>query len=478
MRSRSARGLLISVLVTVVSAVTASAAWLSWREGRIEADELFDAKLAHSARVLAAIADPKVDAAHAANHAPVVVQVWHSLAEGQGDALVTTGGHAYETRLAFQVRDDAGRLLLLSDSGPLDLLAPLAPGFADATIEGQTWRVFTLRSARAHWVQAAERSDIREELAADIALGTMAPMVLALPLLALLVWAVVSWAGRSLTRISEQVERRAADSLDPLSPEGVPQELRGLVAAIDGLLARLREALFRERRFIADAAHELRTPLAALRVHAANLGSAPDAASRMHSQRCLDLGIARMERLVSQLLELERQEGLPGVHAQVAAVDLSACARREIAELGVAGLDRGIALELIAPDQAMMQGDEAGLGALLRNLIDNALRYTPEGGAVSVRVESSGAALVLSVDDSGPGIAIDERQRALERFHRGMGHAASGSGLGLSIVQRVVEHHRGTLHLDASPMGGLRVVVNLPKAATDRLPQANSSPAA
>lgn len=468
MKRRSARRLLVVVLVTVVSAVGASAAALSWREGRIEADELFDAKLAHSARVLAALADPELDAAHTATAAPVSIRVWHGAADGEGDALVTAAGHAYETRLAFQVRDDAGRLLLRSDSGPQERLAPLAPGFFDSAIDGESWRVFTLRSAYAHWVQAAERADIREEIAADIALGTMVPMGVALPLLALLVWAIVNWAGRGLARVSAQVERRAADSLDPLSPDGVPEELRGLVAAIDGLLARLRGALSRERHFIADAAHELRTPLAALRVHAANLRTATDAPERARSQRRLDDGIARMERLVSQLLELERQEGAAGAPAPPVRLDVAACARREIAELGVAGLDRGIALELVAPDTLVIEGEEPGVSALLRNLVDNALRYTPEGGSVLIRVEPAGEVVRLLVDDSGPGIAEDARERMLERFHRGLGHAATGSGLGLSIVQRVVERHVGTMRLDASPLGGLRVEVRLPVSATVR----------
>lgn len=450
------------MLVGVVSAVTATAAWFSWREGRIEADELFDAKLAHSARVLAAIADPRIHEASADSAGPVVVEVWHATPHGEGDALVTAGGHAYETRLAFQVREDDGRLLLRSDSGPTGPLAPLAAGFVDTRIDGEDWRVFTVRSKRAHWVQAAERSDIREELAADIALGTMVPTVLALPVLAVLVWLVVTWAARGLERISSQVERRAANTLEPLSLAGVPEELRGVVAAIDGLLARLREALARERRFIADAAHELRTPLAALRVHAANLASAPDGASRAHSQQRVEAGIARMERLVSQLLELERQEGLQGQPTKFLPVDLCAIARREIAELGVAGLHRGIVIDLVAPATLLIDGDEAGISALLRNLVENALRYTPEDGAVSLRIERSGAFVALTVDDSGPGIAEADRQRAMERFHRGLGHATVGSGLGLSIVQRVVELHRGTIRLDQSPMGGLRVEVRLP----------------
>jgi two-component system sensor histidine kinase QseC len=462
MRLRSARRALVLALVAVVTAVSAVAAALSYRAGRIEADELFDAKLAHSARVLSALVDPSLSEDLPAPGEPLSIRVWHT--DGD-DALVSASGHAYETKLAFQVRDTAGRLLMRSDSGPVDALAPLAAGFADAQRGADAWRVFTLQSPHGLWVQAAERSDIRGELATDIARGTMAPMLFGLPLAALLVWGVVAAAGRALGGVSDQIEQRAADSLQPLSVDSVPEELRGLVQAIDGLLARLREAFARERRFTADAAHELRTPLAALRVHAANLRAAVDASERAHSQQRLEDGIVRMDRLVAQLLELERQEPGGGARLPRAAVDLVACARREIAELGVAGLDRGIEVELIAPDRAVLEGDEAGLSALLRNLVDNALRYTPEGGTVAVQIEAGDGAWQLTVDDSGPGIAAEARERALERFHRGLGHVAAGSGLGLSIVQRVVERHGGRLTLDTAPLGGLRARVSLPVGA-------------
>jgi two-component system sensor histidine kinase QseC len=461
-KGRSARRVLIAALAIVVSSVTGLAAVLSWREGRIEADELFDAKLAHSARVLAALADPSAGDAARRGDPPLVIEVWHGAARGEGDSLVSAGGHAYETKLAFQVRSADDRLLLRSDSAPADKLAPLVPGFADVVIGGEDWRVFSLRTPMAHWVQVGERADIRGELAADIARGTMAPMALALPVLLVLVWGLVGWAGRGLERIARQIERRAADSLEPLAVDGVPEELRGLAAAVDGLLARLREALARERRFSADAAHELRTPLAALRVHAGNLRTASTAEERAHSQRRLDDGIARIERLVSQLLDLERQEPR-GAPRPDTGVDLVACARREIAELGVAGLDRGIQLALVGAPHAQVVGDETGLAVLLRNLVDNALRYTPEGGTVEVRIDVDDG-VRLTVDDSGPGIAEEERERALERFHRGLGHAASGSGLGLSIVQRVVDRHGGSLELARAPLGGLRVVVRLPAA--------------
>jgi two-component system sensor histidine kinase QseC len=456
--------MLVLALVTVVSAVTAVATAMSYHAGHREADELFDAKLAHSARVLSALVDSSLAEDLPTPGEPLVIRVWHGEEIGTGDDLVSIGGHAYETKLAFQVSDDGGNLLLRSDSGPDTRLAPLAAGFTDMRLADDSWRVFTLRSPHGLWVQAGERDDIRDELATDIARGTMAPMLLALPLLALLVWLVVAWAGRGLARVSTQIEQRAADSLQPLSVDAVPQELQGLVGAIDGLLARLRDALARERRFTADAAHELRTPLAALRVHAANLRSAADANERAQSQRRLEDGIARMERLVAQLLALERQDPGAGAPLQRERFDLVACARREVAELGVAGLDRGIGIALTGVDIAPFDGEALGLSVLVRNLVDNALRYTPAGGKVVVSIEDAGEAWLLRVEDSGPGIPADERERALERFHRGLGHDATGSGLGLSIVQRVIERHDGTLQLGESALGGLRADVWLPRS--------------
>ncbi len=464
----SARRLLILALVLVVCAVSAVAAGFSYRAGLVESGELFDAKLAHSARVLAALVDqPLADAPVAAGE-PLVVQVWQGgPREGVGDALVSADGHAYETKLAFEVLDGEGRIVLRSDSGPDGRLAALEPGFDDVSIDGEAWRVFTLRTPRGLWVQAGERGDIRAEMAAEIAFGTMAPMLLALPVLALLVWGVVAWASRALARLSGQLERRAADALAPLAPSDVPEELRGLVLALNGLLGRLGEALERERRFTADAAHELRTPLAALRVHASNLRDARDAAEREASQAQLEAGMRRMERLVTQLLELARQEpgAQPADAAPHAPVAFGACVRRAVAEIALAGMDRGIDLEVDAPDGLVVAGDELALGVLVRNLVDNALRYTPEGGRVRVSLAGEGVVVRLRVEDSGPGIPVEARAAALARFHRGLGHAASGSGLGLSIVQRIVERHGGGLVLEDSPaLGGLRVDVRLPTA--------------
>ena len=209
---------------------------------------MFDAKLAHSSRVLMSLVDAPLGdlGEHGATGEPMVIAVWQGAASGVGEALAFPTGHAYETKLAFQVRDANGRLLLRSDSGPDTQFAPLTPGFADVVIEGAHWRTFTLRSPGGYWYQSGELADIRAELAEDIAEGTLLPLLVAIPLMAVLVWGLVGWSLQGLLRVSAEVEARAAHHLEPLKPGSVPKEVHGLVAAINGLLARLDASFQRE----------------------------------------------------------------------------------------------------------------------------------------------------------------------------------------------------------------------------------------
>ena len=456
---RSARLWLLAVLVAVVCGVSLVAAWFSFEEGRTEAAELFDAKLAHSARVLAALVAPHLSDLPDDDAGTPLIEVWHGGADGRGDALVSADGHAYETKLAFQVRDADGRLLLRSDSGPTTAMAPLSPGFSDIDVEGAHWRVFTLRSREGLWVHAGEEDAIREELAGGIARGTLLPLLFALPVLVLLLWAVLAWAARGLRRIVDGIERRAGHDLDPLGPDDVPDELSGLVRAINGLFGRVRGVLERERRFTADAAHELRTPLAALRVHVANCHAEDDPAMRDRLARRVDQALARMERVIAQMLDLARQEAGDAGGTKRTDVDLAALVRREVAELAVAGLGRDVQLDVDGDLHVPLQGDEVALGIMVRNLVDNAFRYTPDGGRIRIDVRTDGGGAHLAIDDSGPGIPAAARERVFDRFHRELGTTATGSGLGLSIVRSVVERHGGSVALRDSTLGGLGVDV-------------------
>ncbi len=460
----SMRRMLLGGLLGVVTLVFAVAALLSYRAGLQEAGEMFDAKLVQSSRVLMSLVDEPLGELSRLGPAgeAIVIRGWHGQAQGVGEALAFRTGHAYESKLAFQVRDDHGHLLLRSDSGPALQLAPLVAGYADVTLEGRRWRTFSLHSPGGRWFQTGEQADIRQELAEDIALGTALPLLLALPVLALLVWAVVNWASRALSRVSQAIGERDPQRLEPLPLHGVPREIRGLVVAVNDLMRRLEAALARERRFIADAAHELRTPIAALKVHTDNLGQARDAAERDESQRHLDASVRRVERLVAQLLTLSRVEpgASPPAQERLALDGLVALQVDDAQPLAARRQQR---LRMLCNDPVMLLGNEAGLSALVRNLVDNALRYAPQGGQVEVALRGDHDQAWFTVEDSGPGIAEAARERVFERFHRELGSGVEGSGLGLAIAREVVNAHGGDIVLDSSPtLGGLRVSVRLP----------------
>jgi two-component system sensor histidine kinase QseC len=464
----SLRRLLVVALMVVVAAHAAIVAGLIYREGRIEAAEMFDAKLAHSARVLRALSDQALaESAAARAGEAIVIDVWKGELQGRGDDLVTEEGHAYETKLLFQVWDRPEHLLLRSETAPSERLAPLAPGFADVTAPSGRWRVFTLHSPSGLWYQAAEDDSIRDEIAAEIARDALMPLLVSLPLLALLVWGIVSWGCNQLARIAVELDARAPGRLDPLVWSRAPSELRPLLRAMNDLMRRLGDALAREKRLSSDAAHELRTPIAAVRVHAENARRASDPAERDRSIAAVEQGMLRLERLAAQLLELGRLEP-EAPSTQSERIDLGACTALQLSALLEAGLGRGIDVELHGRDAAArVQGEPLAIEALLRNLIDNALRYTPVGGSVRIEIASTASGARLIIEDSGPGIADEAHGRVFDRFHRELGSGVSGSGLGLSIVKRAAESHGAQVALSRSAaLGGLKVCVDFPSASS------------
>jgi two-component system sensor histidine kinase QseC len=230
---------------------------------------------------------------------------------------------------------------------------------------------------------------------------------------------------------------------------------------LNELLQRLDLALARERRFIADAAHELRTPISAVKVHADNARLALLDEERHESQRLLARGVERVERLVSQLLSLSRTERSIGKDA-FAKLSLDALVSNEVEELRALAASKSHVMNLVL-DRADVFGDEFSLGLLVRNLVENAIRYTPEHGVVVVSTEQTGEQCVLTVEDSGPGIPKDLQGRVFDRFYRVIGSGAEGSGLGLSIVQETLEAHDGAITLGTSQcLNGLKVTVQLP----------------
>ncbi|MDO9596285.1 MAG: ATP-binding protein [Azoarcus sp.] len=377
----------------------------------------------------------------------------------------------------IQIWDDQGVRLYLSH--PHSVLPSLAQfGYNTVKTTEATWRVFSV-PLQDHVIQIAQPMAVRGRMAADAALRTLIPVLALIPLLGGLIWYLVGRGLRPLHRLAAEVGTRRADSLDPLPAAGVPDEARPLVLALNALLARLDHALSAQRAFVADAAHELRTPLAALQIQLQLTERAADESARRAALSELRRGLERASHLVQQLLTLARQE--PGTDSKVAptTVVLASIARQCLADHAALAdachIDLG-AVEL--DDDLLVAGDPEGLRTLIGNLLDNAIRYTPAGGRVDLAVhrgraghastEAAPAAAEtqcwLHVSDSGPGIPPGERQRVLDRFYRRAETDQPGSGLGLAIVRSIAERHGARLELDSSPYGGLQIGVGFPAA--------------
>ena len=438
----SLRARLTGALLLAVLAFAALQAAVTYRTARAETEALFDAQMQRIALSLSgslgagALSDdaPAADTPAARE---MIIQIWR--ADG-----------------VMLYRSPQGRLLP----------PQTAIGFSDTVAGGEPYRIYALRTAT-QVVQVAQQTEARGRMAGQLALRAVLPVALLAPVLMLIVWWVVGRAIGPIERVRRQVAARRPDDLAPLPTAGLPAEVRPLVGEMNGLLTRLSAAWDALTHFTADAAHELRSPLAALRLQAQSLQRAPDDATRAITTERLLAGIDRATRLVEQLLALARQEGAAR-DAPRTPVDLVALAHAAADDARPEALRRAVALALDAPAPAMVQGQPEALAVLLRNLLDNALRHTPEGGQVRVQVvpAAQGAGPVLAVDDSGPGIAPEDRDRVLARFYRVPGTPGHGSGLGLAIVAAVAERHGARLHIDASAaLGGARIAVCFAPAA-------------
>ncbi|MCE8032813.1 ATP-binding protein [Halomonas sp. MCCC 1A11057] len=423
-----------------------------------EIEETYDASLAQNARLLEGL-----------------LQV--PLPTGQFEALLTSlesallraeesdkrfAGHRYESKLAFQLWEE-DRLLLRSASAPQQPFTDRPPGYTDNYVAGHDWRIYVLDVTDSpRRVMVAERSDVRGELTRAVALRTLLPDLFGLPLLALLLWWATGRGLLPLSRLAEAIRLRDPHNLQPLALQPLPRELATIVGALNRLLERIRELRVREQRFIADAAHELRTPLAVLDLHAQNALAAESPDDRHEALQELRAGVARATRLVSQLLTLARldpEEAEPKRHE----IDLLLEVREALAELAPLASERRQMLDLEADEAAnwTLWAEPGAIAMLVQNLAGNALRHSPDGSTITVALDADDTRVTLRVDDRGPGIPAAERQRVTERFHRA--GPGAGAGLGLSIVERLLDRHAGRLTLTQAPGGGLRVEAMLPR---------------
>ncbi len=333
-------------------------------------------------------------------------------------------------------------------------------GFTTLEHEGRAWRVFTAVSGK-QTIQVAQPTVLRTELAALTAGRLLVPVLVILPLLGMVGWWIVGRGLSPLGALADTLARRAPASLEPVPLVEAPVEVQPLVGSLNDLLARLGDAFDTQRRFAADAAHELRTPLTALTLQIQLARRAESAEERAVALDRLEQGAKRATRLVQQLLTMARLD--PDAARPAAIVDMAAVAAAVVEEKSAFAAQQRIALSVKATPAAI-RGQEDALQILLSNLVDNALRYTPEGGAVEVRVRRDGDQARVEVADTGPGIPEEERERVFDRFYRGRTAPAGGSGLGLAIVRQIVGLHGGSVELDAAPSGGLLVTVRFPAA--------------
>jgi two-component system OmpR family sensor kinase len=350
----------------------------------------------------------------------------------------------------IQVWGPDGRLLYGSHP-QIDVPAPAGPGFSDAVTPTGRWRIFSIWH-RGLTIQVAQHKLAREALAVGAALRTLLPFVLVLPLMGYLIWRLVGREVRFLESTARAVASRSPESLQPIEGEAVPDEIRPLVNSLNDLLARLGTALSQQRQFIADAAHELRTPLTALKLQLQLAQRARDATEREKALATLGDGITRATHVVEQLLTMARQD--PAAQAiERRPVDLDAVVSEAVeAERPIAG-QKGLSLVLDSRLRGSeIAGDRVALRALVENLVDNAIRYTPSG-SVTVRTYPGPNEAVFEVEDTGPGIPVEERERVFDRFYRGQDAAEGGSGLGLSIVRRIAERHGAKVELADRPGG-------------------------
>ena len=435
--THSLRGRLLWFLLAAISIAAIAQATIAYRTALGDADQIFDYHMQQMALALGSSAPlSNREAARAgidadAENNELVVQVW-----------TPDGVQVFRTVSRAELPQRA------------------VLGFSNVKANGTTFRIFSVQTS-SQTVQVAQDMAVRRNMAGNLALRTVGPIAVLMPILMLVVWWVVSGSLEPVARVRTQVAARQADDLSPVSETGLPDEVRPLVHELNLLFGRVKTAFEAQQNFVADAAHELRTPLAALKLQAVSLERADNPAARQVAIGRLTAGIERATRLVEQLLVLARQEASAAGESKQP-VRLDELARRTVGDLVGVAQHKGVDLGLQHADEVRVEGQADALMILMRNLVENAIKYTPAGGTVDVAVRGAG----LIVEDSGPGIPFDERERVFDRFYRIAGSETAGSGLGLAIIKAIAERHGATLTLGKSErLGGLSAVVAFPNNA-------------
>ena len=456
---RSLKKQLVWSLLAALLLVWSVTAWVNYKLTRSETAELFNAELAQSARVVNSFVETML-----LQHS--LHKLWH---HSQAPELFEMPilGHKYERKIAFQLRSVKEGLLLRSESAPEFALSLTRNGYSETTLDGQLWHVFSISSENGEYViHVGQRDDIRRELVANIANQQIIGFAIALPILGLLILWIVRRTLLPLNQLKQQLSSRELDNLQAIAVKNLPDEMLPVVQQINSLFLQLEQAFSNERNFSSDASHELKTPLAGIYTQLQVAQKTVDEQVRDQALAKAQQAVMRMTHMVQQLLVLSRvQQHNPHISKQSIALQQTLIST--IADLDTLAHAKQIEIELQAEPNLSLEANPQLLAVLLRNLLDNAIKYSPPGSLVRLQAAATAEHIVISVEDSGPGVNDEDYQRLSQRFFRCVDTAASveGSGLGLSIVQRIISLHGAELDFSRSTLGGLKVSLRFYKLA-------------
>jgi two-component system sensor histidine kinase QseC len=510
----SLRQLLLVSLLSASMLIWGVTAYFSYQVTRAEVANLFDAELAQSAKVLNVFVESLVTEGSLSGHVNQeqekpdeflnayalkhkfnsrrVFQLWP-----QDDGLVLRSkntsavpvyglsqtdfdeelwpifddllqasalGHKYEKKIAFQLWSKKNGLLLRSDSAPTFAFSTADHGFSETNIDDHIWHVFNITNSTGEYIiRVAQKEEIRAELTDEISSQLVTQFLIGLPFLGLVIWFIVGLSLNPINRLEKALAKREASYLKPLSTHRLPNEIVPVVNEINNLFVQLEQAFEHERRFTADASHELRTPLAGLLTQAHVALRTTDEEVRKQALSRIKQAVNRMTYMVQQLLTFSRIES----NTEFLTKQNTMVSREivhVIADLEPEAHKKLIVMEFAEENAVPVIVNGPLVAILIRNIIDNAIKYTPPKGTVLITVTGQEKYLQLCVEDSGPGIPPEQYEKSLERFHRCVetANTAKGTGLGFSIVQRIAAIHNADLILGVSQFGGLKVTVLFP----------------
>jgi two-component system sensor histidine kinase QseC len=468
MKSSIRRLLLVNLLVCVALIIMLTAIGVYYF-GTNDVDQLMDRELVHSSLIfkalLSAVNSRKEMEGVQANLNKIQVEEEKILQVDIKNQHFRSSS-LQDFPLQYQLWDKSGYMLLHSTDAPNEPLSNGEVGFSNTFLNSKSWRVYTSYDPTTGYTFiVGARNALQTWLKQSVAKDDIYIMLLTFPILGILIWLVLAHGLSSLKRVADELATRAPNYLEPVDLDQVPEEIAALVDELNRLLLRLKQTLDREQRFASDAAHELRTPLAALRTQAQVALKASDNPEVAAALNKVMAAVERSTHVVQQLLTLSRL--VPGSPLDNQTnVDLMSIARDIISELIPIALEKDIEISLEAQhDNIYLLANGITIGILMRNLVDNAIRYTPDAGKVTVEIFEDTKNVTLQVTDNGPGIPPKLRARVFERFFRVLGTKAQGSGLGLAIVQQIAGLHHGQVKLDSPAEGtGLKISIVFPKA--------------